>query len=148
MKVLLWNGGYFFVDDTELRFYLRMAVNYRGNLFDNIGSCFQKIVFADLIKKHEKVGFVLICKDYVRVMQTYVLKGKTFFPTKNCLFLLLTAFICTAFLSPRHICRSLHQNKNAKRGESSQKFQEIEKILDYAKILDFEKFWSLKISVL
>jgi len=38
MKVLLWNGGNFFVDNTELRFYLRMAVNYRGNLFDNIGS--------------------------------------------------------------------------------------------------------------
>jgi hypothetical protein len=37
IKVLLWNGGNFFVDNTELRFYLRMAVNYRGNLFDNIG---------------------------------------------------------------------------------------------------------------
>ena len=38
IKVLLWNGSNFFVDNTELRFYLRMAVNYRGNLFDNIGS--------------------------------------------------------------------------------------------------------------
>jgi hypothetical protein len=38
IKVLLWNGGNFFVDNTEFRFYLRMAVNYRSNLFVNTGS--------------------------------------------------------------------------------------------------------------